>query len=495
MLMRNSTQKSDPGLRGATSALALVRLALTSGDERLSLNPETGRNNYGVLPSVGHDGVWFASSTASPISPRGHAAATAAVARFVDAPSARVADWPHEIRHRIELAVGLAGSSVILAGSGTEAELIVAALAGHLFARPFTNVVLAPDETGSGVMAAAAGRHFLNSASCASSVERGALLSGIAPGSIVAEGIAIRAADGTAFSDDVVDDAVLAQAMRAVKGGRDVLVHCLATSKTGLSGLQRSTAAALRSTLGDRCLIVVDACQLRCSAEQIRRDLASGFLVVVSGSKFIAGPPFSAAILVPPDLRSRLGGLRLPAGLSAYSAVHDWPTPLRAGCESNDATSFNLPLYVRWEAALAELERYQSLDIVRRAAIIARFADAVEGLVARTAHLRLLPPPRSKDQRTIFPLMAIGSDGTFAAAKPIFRALTARGFHVGQPVAVGAADALRICLSAPQICDVADRQDAGASLDVAMRPLLRDLNALAAALATMPASRDATMPR
>ena len=44
------------------------------------------------------------------------------------------------------------------------------------------------------------------------------------------------------------------------------------------------------------------------------------------------------------------------------------------------------------------------------------------------------------------------------------------------------AQALRICLSAPQISDVADLQDTGSSLDVAMRPLLHDLETLVAAL-------------
>ena len=397
MLMQASAQKLDRTGRGAASAHALIRLALTSGDERLGLLPDTGRNKYGVPPDPRRDEIWFASSTASPISQRGYEAAATAIDQFLDAPSRRIGDWPREIRGRLQNAFGIARSSVILAGSGTEAELIVAALASHVLARPMTNVVLAPGETGSGVMLAAAGRHFLNSASCAPSVDRGALLSGILPHSIIAAGVEIRDPGGRPLDAETVDDAVRSHVMHALQAGRDVLVHCLATSKTGLSALRRSTAAALRSASPDRCLIVVDACQLRCSATQIRQDLAAGFIVVVSGSKFVGGPPFSAAVLIPPDLQSRIADLALPPGLAAYSAYHDWPANLREGSASRHAMSFNLPLYVRWEAALIELERYQSIASARREAVIARFTDIAEGLIERTAGIRLLMPPAADE--------------------------------------------------------------------------------------------------
>ncbi len=51
-------------------------------------------------------------------------------------------------------------------------------------------------------------------------------------------------------------------------------------------------------------------------------------------------------------------------------------------------------------------------------------------------------------------------------------------FHVGQPVSVGPEQALRVCLSAPMISDVAQRYLEGSTLDKAIAPLAENVAAL-----------------
>ena len=77
-------------------------------------------------------------------------------------------------------------------------------------------------------------------------------------------------------------------------------------------------------------MVVVDACQLRCSFEDIRADLESGFMVMITGSKFAGGPPFCGALLISPALADRLEDLEAPGGLAADSARFDWPKRLRS---------------------------------------------------------------------------------------------------------------------------------------------------------------------
>ena len=66
--------------------------------------------------------------------------------------------------------------------------------------------------------------------------------------------------------------------------------------------------------------MVVDACQLRSEAENIRTYAALGFLTLVTGSKFYCGPPFCGAVLFPPAVLAELeaGHENLPPGFQDY---------------------------------------------------------------------------------------------------------------------------------------------------------------------------------
>ena len=470
-----------------------LRVALVSGgDERLALDPRTGRNRYGTPPHPAPGEIHFSSSTASPISPRGLAAADAAFARLLGGDAATASAWMDGIRTRLLDLYGIPGAEVILTASGTEAELVLLTLAQKLLTRPLRNIVVAPGETGSGVTLAAGGRHFLDSAPHSATVGKGAVLDGMAAGDVEVVGVPIRDAAGAPLGTEKVDNDVLRCAEMAFWAGRDVVVHCLDASKTGLSGFARDTAATLKTLAGGRCVVVVDACQLRCSAEAIRRDLDAGFFVSITGSKFAGGPPFSGALLVPPDLVERLGAAPGPAGLSAYTARNDWPARLRTPGEGFGALH-NIGLGLRWEAALAELEAYAIVDPALSRTIAERFAARVAFHVAATPGLRLLPPRGEEPAdrpRTILPIATTDQRGEDCCARTLHRALMtpdgdAGAFHVGQPVEVGPRWLLRVCLGAPHIVDVAARYALAPNLDAAMAPLAADLRALFARWAAL----------
>ena len=63
----------------------------------------------------------------------------------------------------------------------------------------------------------------------------------------------------------------------------------------------------------------------RVSPHTLRAYLAHGFCVALTGSKFVAGPPFSGALLVPRTLARRLERQAMPPALGAYSARAEWP--------------------------------------------------------------------------------------------------------------------------------------------------------------------------
>ena len=468
----------------STTAWPLIRMALAAGDERLALDPLTGRNRYGVPPNPAVDEIWFSSSTASPIQPCAYAALDRAVTLRLDGRTASQGEWPQAIRNRLAAVFGVQAAQVVLTGSGTEAEFIVLTLARRLMGDGITSIVIAPDETGSGVLAAAEGRHFLASAAYCPHVPRGERLRGLDAADIVTNSVAIREACGALRPSEEVDAEVMRLTDRARATARTVIVHCLDVSKTGAPGLSRTATAALQEAHGDGVLVTVDTCQLRCDLGQVGRDLAAGRVVMLTGSKFIGGPPFAGAVLLPTTFLARLERLNriaAPGGLGAYSALSDWPEALRGRLGQSLPGGPMLAPYFRWEAALHELERYARVPDSLAQTISGAFRSGVEDRLGATPTLRALPAAvgAAGMAQTIVPFVPTGGRWN---ARGVYEALNAQGVHLGQPVTVGPSEALRVCLSAPQISDVAERLGAS-GLEAATAPLMHDLNIAFAALA------------
>ncbi len=455
---------------------ALALMLTDGGDERIKPDPLTGRTKYATPAMPAPNEIWFSSSTASAIERRGVMAAgdalTALVGRFV-----YPAGWFERLRQRIVGLFGVLGSEAILAASGTEAEFIALSVARAASDRPLTSIVIGPTETGRGVVKAAAGRHFLPSTSLGGAVEPGARLAGIADVEI--ETIAIRNSAGVPRAAAKIDAEAAACVAKALAAGRDVLLHVLDTSKTGLGGVNREQARELAANR--HVTVVVDACQLRCPRERLQADLKAGFMVMITGSKFAGGPPFAGALLLPPGMAKRLDERRsAPAGLAAYSALFDWPGSLQQDFTAALDTLFNLGLGLRWEAALASIEAFFALPESLRTQILTWFGDEVRRHIAARRHLRLA---KGAPDTTIFPVVTKGAESP-AEATALYRALAeegdrpdlARSCHVGQPVEIGKQAALRICASMPLVLDIAAHMAEGRTLSSA--PAAGDLDFL-----------------
>ncbi len=486
-----------PSLVPSIGSARLDMLLISGGDDRLRLDPATGRNRYGTLARPAPREIYFSSSTASTISERGYRSAGAALTNLLDGSGSshvNPANWFDGLRDKIVAIFGVPGSEAILSASGTEAEIFALAMAKSLLRRPLANIVVARDETGAGVMQAAAGTHFDASAALRTKVAKGVSIEGWEHESTLTREIEIRDDRGALLPPELVDKNTAACVEAMLAAGKDVLLHVLDTSKTGQGGPSRSAAREIAKAAPGRVLVVVDACQLRCAFAELKADLRDGFLVMITGSKFAGGPPFCGALLVPPDLVEQLRDLRVPPGLAAYSAECDWPASLRGALNGKAFAPANLGIGLRWRAALAEIESHALIKEPARRQIATVFAEAVRAAVAERPRLRFLDSTLVGPARrppTIFPIVV--DDGDRARADAIYRALrtpldqdatagkpdvAARICHVGQPVTVANRSALRICLGMPNMNSVAERLERGMEFDAAMRPLLDDLRML-----------------
>jgi hypothetical protein len=388
-------------------------LMAEGGDGRLAIDPATGLNHYGCSHRPRPWAVTFASSTASSLSERGFASADAARLRLIRGAlagdDARVrADMVEDVRRQIARHYGMgAAECVVLAPSGTDCELHALALAtlgsgGH----PVSNILLAPEETGSGVPLAAKGCHFANDTALGAQVVKGDRIAGF-PDDTQLLSVPLRLPDGAVRPAADIDQACDDLARQARAAGRHVLMHRLDVSKTGLlapgldmlDGLSdvSDPDVALPDVSGPdgpgpdvpRPDVVVDACQTRLDPARVRAYLDRGWMVMITGSKFFTGPPFCGALLLPAAIVARLGG-GLPAGLAQYSHRGAWPPHAAARVLPPGE---NIGLVLRWYAALAEMEALRDIPRVVVRDRLDRFLTALEGAIDADPDLHRLVVP------------------------------------------------------------------------------------------------------
>ncbi|MBV8537637.1 MAG: hypothetical protein JO128_18720 [Alphaproteobacteria bacterium] len=448
---------------------------MDGGDSRLVLDPHRHTNKYGCGPLPDPELLAFGSSTASVISDRGFAAAERLRRRLVKAAASEPAHVTYarelqRLRRDLLRLCGLSdmtGVEVVFAASGTDLHLIAAQLvsAGQ---EGLLAIAVEASETGSGVPAALAGRHFSTSTALGQTVVDGTSVAGGEPVEVVA--VPGRAPDGALRPSADVDGEVCRHALEASAHGRHVLLTLADVSKTGMLSPSADCALDLHRRFYGGVDVLVDGCQFRLSAATLRAYLGRGFMVAVTGSKFLTGPAFSGALLVPVRLASRFRDGRLPAGLAAYSARAEWP----AGWAAADALPelANYGLLLRWQAALVELEAFAGLSDEDVSGFIGAFGRAVTGRLAADPLLEAVPAPgldrgtlaatASWDRLpTILPFLLRRADGSYLtrpATERVYKALAEERCQVGQPVACGTRDgvavsALRLCLSARLIVE------------------------------------------
>jgi hypothetical protein len=462
-----------PLFNSEESGPLLTLLLASGGDERIALTGQ-GRNRYAAAPRPPKDEIWFASSTASAISPRGWAAASAALPFAFLAGESE--DWVSRLRRRLLNLLAPPGAEAIFCPSGTQAEYAALALVGGLAGpgQKIVNILIGPQETGRGSALAASAKGFLDSAPFG--LNRAGLALAGWESAVTLATLPVRDAEGLAVPVEDIDAKAEALVRVARARGAHVLLHVLDCSKTGLSAVSRACAARLQRENAGEVTVVVDACQLRGAPQKVRADLEAGFLVMVSGSKFAGGPAFSGALLAPKPIVAALtarGTIPWPEGLAEHFALFDWPPALRDLIAGPFGARCNPGLALRWEAALADYEAYCALDPLLIARAVACFNGEARRQLAALPDLEI---DASGGDPTLLPI--VRRDGKKGDADAMLRALRKRGLYLGQTVVMGPREALRLCLSAPQIVEFAWRYREAGSEAFAFAPLRSDLEKL-----------------
>lgn len=354
------------------------------------------------------------------------------------------------------------------------------------------HLVVGASELGGATLLAARGRAISDSAPFGTA-RKGDPLPGLAE-RCSAEPLYLREADGVRLEPAEVDDLVM-EAVDSVPDDRAVVLHLVVHSKTGLRAPSTALSRRLAQRLGDRLLVLVDAAQGRLAPRDVRKALEFGFPVLFTGSKFYSGPPFSSALILPGSIADDPGPL--PASLSDWFSQDGLPRSWTAA-RASLREPVNPGLALRWEAALAEVERYHSIPPRHRAGVYHTFAGAVHEVFGPSDVLEVdVPMPPVHQLVTalgafpsVFSFRVVDADDQYLE-KPALAKLHALldtdlsakhpdlggRYHLGQPVELGPPDetdsaVLRVALGAQLVSDLAPTPDCGASwLRVTLRAL------------------------
>jgi hypothetical protein len=470
------------------------------GDTRIELNAQ-GVNTYGCKPTPDPGLVQFGSSTGSVISTAAFNAAVALLRRLYGP----LGSYHQEVeRQRRELsllsgAACLPGTEVVFAASGTDIHLFAAHLAAQGQPGLIQAVMVEPHETGSGVPAALATLHFAAQTSQGKHVQRGAPITSVPVSSPVS--VNLRHSNGSLRSTVEVDAEFAAQVARLMQTDGRCMLVLTDVSKTGLLAPSLGCATQLRTQYGERLSVLVDACQFRLSSQTLLGYLTQDFMVAITGSKFVGGPAFCGALLLPPGVAQLSRTVSLNA-LVDYSARSDWPPawlPARV-LES----SANLGLLLRWEAALIELRRFKAIPDLEVHDFLQAWQLAVRTRIVQDKTFEPLPVaalqrgradgmPAWDSVQTIFPFKVLkrtaGGKRLVLSQEEtalIYRQLRCRQgafgvmsprFQLGQPVPCGLQDglpvsALRLCSGARLVTEsMTSRQPLERAIEDAMLAL------------------------
>jgi hypothetical protein len=382
-------------------ALPTERILTVGGDNRLFIDTHTGLNQYGCSPRPRPWAITFSSCTASSISDIGyHEAERLRQSLLSTIAGNNLSDHfigeTERIRREVATTLKLdrlPGTEVILTSSGTDGELyaLYFALAGH--GNGLLNILTAPNEIGSGSLPAAQGLHFDAVTPLGGSVAPGTPIKGLQSGRVRVETLNVRRESGEIVPSQEIDLKVGTMVSQAVHKGDTVLIHLLDKSKTGLSAPGLETVRRLKEVYGDSVWGVVDAAQMRLDTDKLNSYLEQGFLVLITGSKFFTGAPFSGALVVPPAIARQVDRLPpFPVGFAQFATRYDFP-PRWSYLASKLPDYPNIGLLLRWQSALWEMKAFFNTPRQKRYRAIQSFGGAVLDKIEKNPDLELIEPP------------------------------------------------------------------------------------------------------
>jgi uncharacterized protein len=408
-------------------------LLMDGGDLRLNIDEIDLLNKYGCRPFPRPEAFTFSSSTATSVSNfafdktdkvRSILIRNSLKNGFKNA----TIEFSELLKNNLKKIFKLSEESeIIFSPSGTDSSLQIAAITQIFSNKEITHVLVASDETGSGVPSALKGCHFENTTALNFPVNKGDRIEGFRDVDLIK--IPFRDGNGALKSSKQLDEEVYDAIYKTNEQGRHIVLHTMDQSKLGYQSPSDELIKKLNKLPKVSIQIIVDASQLRLDPRDIQHYLNKGYSVTITGSKYFTGPPYSGALLLPKNVSKVLNSVKksLPAGLTQYYNHSDWP--ISWFCSNALSDGYNYGSYMRWYAAMFEMDRYYKTPILYRNMGIEMFCNFVEDSINDASFLEPIYGNETKTNsysskefgirniRTIFPFFILKNNEVLSVDK------------------------------------------------------------------------------
>ncbi len=398
-------------------------LLMSGGDFRLNIDEIELLNKYGCRPFPRPDAYTFASSTATSISNFAFDKTDKLRSILIrnslkNGYKKTIIEFSELLKNNLKKIFEIDDQcEIVFSPSGTDSALQIAAITQIITDKEITHVLVASDETGSGVPAALKGCHFENNTALNYPVTKGELIEGFRDIDLIK--IPLRDENGELKSTSQLDTEVLNAITKTNELGRHVVLHVMDQSKLGYQSPSEKLIQSLEQLDTLSMQIIVDASQLRLDPKDIQNYLNKGCIVTITGSKYFTGPPYSGALILPKNVSQSIQAVKtkMPKGLTNYYNRTDWP--ISWYCSSDLSDGFNYGSNMRWNAAIAEMDRYYKTPILYRNMGIEMFCNFIEDSIKEASFLQPIFGDETKTKpfdstefgirniRTIFPFFIL----------------------------------------------------------------------------------------
>ncbi len=425
---RNSEEVWKPILENLAKPTEYLLMA--GGDLRLNIDEFQLLNKYGCRPFPRPEAYTFASSTATSVS--NYAFDKTDKARSILIQNClkkglknATIDFSELLKNNLRRALKIKDDcQIIFSPSGTDSSLQIGAITQIMTDKEITHVLVASDETGSGIATALNGRHFENTTALNYPVKQGDKIEGFRDVDLIK--VPFRDENGQLKSSSTLDTEIFDAISKTNELGRHVVLHAMDQSKLGYQSPSEEMIGNLNTLDNLSIQIIVDGSQLRLDPIDIRQYLNKGYIVTITGSKYFTGPPYAGALIVPKSVSTSINSVKntIPKGLTNYYNHSDWPTSWY--CSKDLSDGFNYGSYMRWNAAIVEMDRYFKTPILYRNLGIEMFCNFVEDSIKEATFLEPLFGDETKintyntekfglrNIRTIFPFFILKNNEALA---------------------------------------------------------------------------------
>ena len=447
------------------------------GDDRILLDTKKNLNKYNTAPFFTQNKILRSSCTSINPSLKSFLKAEALYEEFKDA-AARgdeiifFCEKFRAIRKELRKILAINGSEyfMILTPSGTDSEiyLTISALQKHV--RMYKtwddlprvlNILTSEGEIGEASSLAAALKYPGKFTPIGTKeVCKGDTILGFDDNAIDVLTFRCRDICGLPVSKEKLESNIHEAIKKAIQKKQKIILHQVYFSKTGMKNPDSDFIEKMSNRYKD-IDIVVDACQFRCSKEEIQVFLRKGYIVLLTGSKFMSGPPFSGLIIFPEKALS-------PAVLENHFLQHcsDYFTPYEfddklTSWRSQLNNNSNLGLLLRWTAAMVNIQSYYKIETNLIKHILQYWVCGIKNLINSSEYLQTFDLGTDPYEHGIVSFICVDpvlkQKLTIEKLRNLYQKLSLDECIIGQPVSV-AQDygVLRICMGASLILEIFD---------------------------------------